>query len=123
MHMNDGLQSEMLEATRLTRAGRLTEATALLQRALRGGTVPDTGPAGDAGHALAGGGGRIIDLTPDTVELAAPQQSPPGRRRPPASAAGRPHRGHKRFIRTCPRRCAASSIGSNAATPSRNRAG
>jgi poly(hydroxyalkanoate) depolymerase family esterase len=87
LHMNDGLQSEMLEATRLTRAGRLTEATALLQRVLRGGTVPDTasGPTGDAGHALAGGGGRIIDLTPDTVELATPQQSPPAGQ---ASATG-----------------------------------
>ena len=85
--MNDGLQSDMLEATRLTRAGRLTEATALLQRVLRGGTVPDTasGPTGDAGHALAGGGGRIIDLRPDTVELTAPQQSPPAAQ---ASATG-----------------------------------
>jgi poly(hydroxyalkanoate) depolymerase family esterase len=87
LHMNDGLQSEMLEATRLTGAGRLTEATALLQRVLRGGTVPDaaSGPTGDAGHALAGGGGRIIDLTPDTVELATPQQSPPAGQ---ASATG-----------------------------------
>jgi hypothetical protein len=86
MHMNDGLQSEMLEATRLTRAGRLTEATARLQRVLRGGTAPDTasGPTGDAGHALAGGG-RITDLTPDTVELATPQQSPPAGQ---ASATG-----------------------------------
>ena len=77
--MNDALQSDMLEATRLTRAGRLTEATALLQRALRGGTVSDTasGPTGEAAHAPAGGGERIIDLTPDTVELATPQQSPP----------------------------------------------
>jgi hypothetical protein len=30
------------EATRLTRAGQLVEATALLQRMLRGETVPDT---------------------------------------------------------------------------------
>ena len=57
--MNHGLQSEMLEATRLTRAGRLTEATALLQRVLRGDTVPDTasGPTGDTGHAFAGAAG------------------------------------------------------------------
>ena len=34
--MNDDIPSDMLEATRLTRAGRLTEATALLQRLLRG---------------------------------------------------------------------------------------
>ena len=44
----------MLEATRLTRAGRLIEATALLQRMLRGETAPDMsfGSAGD--NALAG---------------------------------------------------------------------
>ena len=40
--MNDRLNPNMmLEATRLTRAGRLTEATALLQRMLRGETAPD----------------------------------------------------------------------------------
>jgi poly(hydroxyalkanoate) depolymerase family esterase len=39
----------MVEATRLTRAGRLTEATALLQRMLRGRAAPDMtfGTAGD----------------------------------------------------------------------------
>ena len=42
--MNDGLHPDMLEATRLTRAGRITEATALLQRVLRGGTVPELDP-------------------------------------------------------------------------------
>ena len=62
--MNDGLHADMLEATRLTRAGRLTEATALLQRALRSGTVPDTayGPTGEAADAPAGRVARIIDL-------------------------------------------------------------
>ena len=76
--MNDALHSDMLEATCLTRAGRLTEATALLQRALRGGTVSDTasGPTGEAAHAPAGRGSRVIDLTPDTVELTDPQPSP-----------------------------------------------
>jgi poly(hydroxyalkanoate) depolymerase family esterase len=39
--MNDR-HSEMLEATRLTRAGQLTEATALLQRVLRDKTARDT---------------------------------------------------------------------------------
>jgi poly(hydroxyalkanoate) depolymerase family esterase len=34
--------SKMLEATRLTRAGRLTEATALIRRMLRGETAPGT---------------------------------------------------------------------------------
>ena len=76
--MNDALHSDMLEATRLTRAGRLTEATALLQRALRGGTVSDTAPglAGEAAYAPAERGSRVIDLTPGTIELTDPQASP-----------------------------------------------
>jgi poly(hydroxyalkanoate) depolymerase family esterase len=51
--MNDMLnQNVMLEATRLTRAGRLTEATAVLQRMLRQ-SAPDTryGPPGDIARA------------------------------------------------------------------------
>jgi poly(hydroxyalkanoate) depolymerase family esterase len=36
-----GMQEEMAEATRLTRAGRLAEATALIQRSLGGGVSPD----------------------------------------------------------------------------------
>ena len=76
--MSDALHSDMLEATRLTRAGRLTEATALLQRALRGGTVSDTasGPTGEAAHAPAGRGSRVIDLTPEAIELTDPRASP-----------------------------------------------
>ncbi len=34
--MNARLQAGMLEATRLTRAGQLLEATAMIQRVLRG---------------------------------------------------------------------------------------
>jgi poly(hydroxyalkanoate) depolymerase family esterase len=77
--MNDGLHPDMIEATRLTRAGRLTEAAALLQRALRIGTEPDpaSDPSGEAARAPAGRDARIIDLTPDTIELTAPQPSPP----------------------------------------------
>jgi poly(hydroxyalkanoate) depolymerase family esterase len=46
--MNDMLiPKKMVEATRLTRAGRLAEATALLQRMFRGATAPDIGAAGD----------------------------------------------------------------------------
>jgi poly(hydroxyalkanoate) depolymerase family esterase len=56
----------MLEATRLTRAGQLTEATALLQCMFRGDTARDmSGKAGDA--ALAGptvdGTAEVIDET------------------------------------------------------------
>jgi poly(hydroxyalkanoate) depolymerase family esterase len=38
--MNDRMQAAMAEATRLTRAGRLAEATALIQRTLGGISVP-----------------------------------------------------------------------------------
>ena len=38
--MNNMLDRDMLEATRLTKAGRLGEATALLQRLLGGGRAP-----------------------------------------------------------------------------------
>ena len=40
--MNEMLNpNKMVEATRLARAGRLIEATALLRRTLRGETAPD----------------------------------------------------------------------------------
>jgi poly(hydroxyalkanoate) depolymerase family esterase len=81
--MNDALHSDMLEATRLTHAGRLTEATALLQRALRGG-------AGEAAYAPAERGARIIDLTPDTIELTAAQASPPPGQSSGTGASSRP---------------------------------
>lgn len=76
--MNDLRHADMLEATRLTRAGQLTEATALLQRVLRSGKAPDTAstPSGEAAHAPGGRVPRIIDLTPDRIELTDPQPSP-----------------------------------------------
>ena len=46
--MNFSLSAELLEATRLTKAGQLTEATAALQRMLRAGS-PVTRLAGP-GH-------------------------------------------------------------------------
>jgi pentatricopeptide repeat protein len=62
--MNDMLDpNKMAEATRLTRAGRLAEATALLQRMLRRELPPDmqVGIAGDI--VPAGGQPLIIDAT------------------------------------------------------------
>ena len=40
--MNNPLARDMIEATRLTQAGRLNEATALLQKLLRGDRFPST---------------------------------------------------------------------------------
>ncbi|MDQ2695834.1 MAG: PHB depolymerase family esterase [Pseudomonadota bacterium] len=51
--MNSRLPADMLEATRLTRAGRLLDATAAIQRALRGETGQPA-PDGAATHARAG---------------------------------------------------------------------
>jgi poly(hydroxyalkanoate) depolymerase family esterase len=67
--MNEMLKPKiMLEATRLTRAGRLTDATALLQRMLRGETAPNMhfGAASDV--ALAGRTPPIIDAKAETID-------------------------------------------------------
>jgi poly(hydroxyalkanoate) depolymerase family esterase len=96
--MTDALHPKMLEATRLTRAGRLAEATALLQRLLRGDPMPDTpsGTRGDAADASAARRSGSIELVPETIEVTNPE--------PPARAGqafgtgvrsrlmGRPHR-------------------------------
>lgn len=66
--MNDRLDPGMREATRLTRAGRLTEATALLQRMLykRSGPYPASGT---------GSAPPAFDLAPETVEITDPSPS------------------------------------------------
>lgn len=63
---------DMVEATRLTRAGHLAEASALLRRALRGGTAPRNaaGPADDSGSASVGRTSRMIDVVPETIAVA-----------------------------------------------------
>ena len=68
---------DMRKATRLTRAGLLAEATALLQRALRGGGAPEDGspPAGDAGGAAAAHNAGRIDVAPETIAAADPHPS------------------------------------------------
>lgn len=64
--MNERMYAGMLEATRLTHAGRLHEATAAIQRTLRGMLVPDV--AADTlsrtTDAPVEGAFRVIDVTP-----------------------------------------------------------
>jgi poly(hydroxyalkanoate) depolymerase family esterase len=62
--MNDRLYAGMREASRLTRAGRLIDATALLRRLVQSGRNPD--PA-----AINGATPPSIDPAPDTIEMAA----------------------------------------------------
>jgi len=70
--MNDALPSGMREASRLARAGRLAEATALLQRVLHNGRDPYCAPASEEVP-------HTIDLVPDTVDVTGP--APSSRRR------------------------------------------
>ena len=67
--MNDPLHADMREASRLTRAGRLIDATALLQRTLQGGR--------NRNHYVSNAGvPPTIDLVPDTVELTGAERGP-----------------------------------------------
>jgi poly(hydroxyalkanoate) depolymerase family esterase len=82
--MNDKLNPGMLEATRLTRAGRLAEATALIQRMLRGETAADM-PFGTPGNAIpVRHASPIIDGKAETIdETDGPLRA--------AAASARPH--------------------------------
>ena len=71
----------LLEATRLTTAGRLTDATAALQRMLGGRAAPDSADA------QTGRGPATIDGTAETVETAA---KPAPQTRPIPGAGQRP---------------------------------
>ena len=83
--MNNLSHPAMIEASRLTHAGRLMEATALLQRMLNGGTAADApSTTADAPDARPWRAPNVIDLAPDTVEAAAPRFSA---RTEPASKA------------------------------------
>ncbi len=102
--MNDRLRPGMLDATRLTRAGRLIEATRLLQRLLRGEAAapqPTSGTIRDIVNRSGARVSRINEIAAPTVEVTAPQPSwrngkafwTGARRRPADSAKGeaRPH--------------------------------
>ena len=69
-------QDIIREATRLARAGQLVEATALLQRMLRGESAPDA--SSDTGSRIALAGPLIIDAKANPVEETdGPPQSEP----------------------------------------------
>ncbi|PHK93821.1 esterase [Pseudoroseomonas rhizosphaerae] len=85
--MNAILPKDMLEATRLTREGRLAEASALLQRLVQGNAA--TGPAATTPHGIVGTPTawlpRIIDVHPETGEVSDAKPAPTAG---PWSAAG-----------------------------------
>jgi len=72
--MNFFLPTELLDATRLTKAGQLTEATAALQRMLGAG-LPVNSAALQARH-----GPPTIDGMVDGPEMVQPKLAPPGNR-------------------------------------------
>src|SRR4051794_19371254 len=64
---------DLLAATRFVQAGRLSEATALLQRLLRG----EPGELAAATVTAPSTRADVLDLTPETVEVTAPQRQSP----------------------------------------------
>ncbi|HWZ07280.1 MAG TPA: hypothetical protein VNY53_10275, partial [Bradyrhizobium sp.] len=72
MTMNFSLPAELLEATRLTKAGQLTEATAALQRMLGAGL-----PVKSVALQARRGGPPTTDGTVDGPEMAQPKLAPP----------------------------------------------
>lgn len=68
------MMSDIEEATRLTRSGKLAEATALLRRAMSGAATPETAPEPKAPPAASPFGARkprIFDVSPETGETIA----------------------------------------------------
>ena len=65
-------QDIIREATRLTRAGQLVEATALLQRMLRGESPPDATSRTDGRIAIARREPPIIDAKANVIEETIP---------------------------------------------------
>ncbi|CAH2601702.1 PHB depolymerase family esterase [Rhodovastum atsumiense] len=71
------LHPDIIEATRLTREGRIAEATALLQRVAGSHAPAETTPTPphDAAHAPSGRASRLFDVAPDTGQ-ATPREPP-----------------------------------------------
>ena len=70
--MNAISPKDMVEATRLTREGRLAEASALLQRFLHGDVAPPGTTTATPTATPTARAPRIIDVDPDTGEAAGP---------------------------------------------------
>lgn len=93
--MNNDMQNGMAEATRLTREGRLSEATALIQRTLGGGFFPT--PPEETGEVVEATS-RIVDETPQSEAPRSDASQPESPSRPtthnlrPAPAPPRRHR-------------------------------
>lgn len=85
--MNALLPDQMLEATRLTREGKLTEASALLQRLFSGEAPAATAATSpkDAAAPAAGRPPRIFDVDPETGTVSGSAPGP----EPRATMAGR----------------------------------
>lgn len=104
--MNARLQAGLLEATRLTRAGQLLEATAMIQRVLRGESTPpaaDEPPRADAQTTLEGEC-RVVESEPavltgtvGTAPRASHESTQPDAERAAASAQGLGARLHEQI--------------------------
>ncbi|HEV7369913.1 PHB depolymerase family esterase [Arenibaculum sp.] len=98
--MTDRFRSGMAEATRLTGAGKLSEATALIQRLLGGGAAPAPAGAETADPRL--GDPTVIDA--DYVTL---DEAPPERPAPRPDGPARPRSGLGETLRGLRRRAKA----------------
>jgi poly(hydroxyalkanoate) depolymerase family esterase len=88
--MNDKMLAGMLEATRQTRAGRLNEATATIQRVLRSGYAPDAAnaPSEPAADAPIEGQFRVIETSSTAPTRADVAEAPAPKR--PSQGVGHP---------------------------------
>jgi poly(hydroxyalkanoate) depolymerase family esterase len=77
--MSNRMPLGMAEATRLTSAGKLAEATALIQRLLQGGDIPEATPSST-------GSPTIIDVEPVVLDDADPQPAPKAKAARPAAS-------------------------------------
>jgi poly(hydroxyalkanoate) depolymerase family esterase len=87
--VRDLMQDPMAEATRLTREGRLTEATALIQRSLGGGLAPGASPdtPGGAEEPMEAAR-RAVNEAPRSTAPPRPGRAERGLRRAPGSSRG-----------------------------------